>query len=937
VELLIGLIIVIIFFSPLIALLTLRTRLKKLEDENVQIRKRLEDIESNQPFGTQQSETEKSVDITDTSSHAEEKWQVETDYQAEKPVKPKKFKSARKVQLEKKFLENWTGILGAVIVVLGAGFLSLYAAVNMNEFARFMLLLLLAALPAVLFYLLKNKEHWMQQALWLRSISGAIFLFACLGSGGLPGLKWIQNPLLSLTLLMAGIIVNLYLGSAGGKQFFASFHTILSLVALSVIPPDSPTLFIALVICLYAVFKTYKSRWDKHLLITLSGFFLFHLRWMHLLDKTGMSEMLRLQGAAVVLILFLTAALIHYRKNYSTGKFELVPFIVHLANWLYFAVAMVLYAGEYNWRTFPLLLAALTCYLLSRIADKKNIQWLKITDTLLFLALLTTALLTLTGWNLNLPIVSGLIFAETILFARIMIFQKEYFLFRTGINISYAAALFVVVTVLGNSDYSSVIISAAAVLLALTVNGKMFIKNDKKWLEGDTLPGLAKSGNKFSMTPLIASLLGIISSGLLLDLNDSWCCIPLAALPLITILLFYIKYPSISLKTGSLIYLTLFFFSGLFLLFSKNTMFLHLTAGISLLVTSILSSYIHRHNKRKKIPVRLSYIITILTIIILSWALMNPVSPWLPGVFWLSETLIVTALPHISRDIKIIALLFPAAYFFRHFTVHIHLEQMLGPVPIRYLMDILLLPVLYFIYRKRSSLSNAGSYKWLTLIQEFMLLFTTLALIIEVTFKWTGPVMMLLAAAVLASGLQQKKNSRFILYSFLIYLLSLLLLLISVITEYSLTVNPLPGILTITVAMAYIALFYVKAHPEQIENHAGKPLFPLISNKLNLYREVSVVYPLTAVTALFIYLVFQSEIHTLLWALECFILFATSLIIKKESFRYISQAGMLICVGRLVLFDLSGSSVFLRGLVFLGVGTLLLGINGLYMRFNKTI
>ena len=69
------------------------------------------------------------------------------------------------------------------------------------------------------------------------SISGAVFLFACLGSGGIPGLQWVDNPFASLGLLILGITVNLGLGTIGRKQYFASFHTLLSLLALVIIPP----------------------------------------------------------------------------------------------------------------------------------------------------------------------------------------------------------------------------------------------------------------------------------------------------------------------------------------------------------------------------------------------------------------------------------------------------------------------------------------------------------------------------------------------------------------------------------------------------------------------------------------------------------------------------------------------------------------------------
>ena len=115
--------------------------------------------------------------------------------------------------LEKMLLENWTGILGAVVVVAGVTFVGIYTALRLAPFYRFLLMLVVAFAMITTAFVLARHERWRAFAAWLRSAGAAILLFACAASGGLPGLglQWIEQPLPALLLLLAGIGFNLYL------------------------------------------------------------------------------------------------------------------------------------------------------------------------------------------------------------------------------------------------------------------------------------------------------------------------------------------------------------------------------------------------------------------------------------------------------------------------------------------------------------------------------------------------------------------------------------------------------------------------------------------------------------------------------------------------------------------------------------------------------
>ena len=285
-----------LFFSPLIAVFIFRKKLNRLEDRYQMMESRLARLEEGRDTPFQEPLPEESLSAgLESGTELQEPSAVENHPLpgASAHVAPYRRRRLPPVllKLERQFLDNWTGILGAVIIVLGAGFLSIYAALKMAEFARFLLLLLLSAIPGGLFLFLRTREGWQRQAAWFRSISGAIFLFACLGSGGIPGLQWIHNPFQSLGLLILGIAVNLGLSVLGGKEYFASFHTLLSLLALAVVPPGTTSLFIAAVICLFAIIQTYRVRWDLHLLLTVSGFFAYHLHWMTTLQGGGFTDL----------------------------------------------------------------------------------------------------------------------------------------------------------------------------------------------------------------------------------------------------------------------------------------------------------------------------------------------------------------------------------------------------------------------------------------------------------------------------------------------------------------------------------------------------------------------------------------------------------------------------------------------------------------------
>jgi uncharacterized membrane protein len=73
---------------------------------------------------------------------------------------------------------------------------------------------------------------------------------------------------------------------------------------------------------------------------------------------------------------------------------------------------------------------------------------------------------------------------------------------------------------------------------------------------------------------------------------------------------------------------------------------------------------------------------------------------------------------------------------------------------------------------------------------------------------------------------------------------------------------------------------------------------------------------------------------TLLWAAEAFVVFGLSAWLRENQFRFVALAGLAACLVRLVLVDMAQANLAIRGLVFIGVGLLMLGMNAIYNRYR---
>lgn len=439
---------------------------------------------------------------------------------------PKKSRALS--QWEKTIIENWTGILGAIILVAGIGFLGVYTALKVEAFWRFIMITAVSGVMLALFFVLKRKEAWLKLALWLRSSGGATFLFGCLGAGHIPGLQWIQGSDAAMALLLLGIGTNLYFGYAGGRQSLASLHVVLSVVTLAVAPQSMTTLIIAAAVTTFGVLLAFRSlRWDQHLLITLISFAAYHLYW-YVSGDGHHAYHEKLTGIICNIIVGITAALVHYRKEYESKIFERLPFTVHMVNWGFMGLGAYLNSVQSPWRTVVLSIAALAAFALARRAQRLGVAWLYTTDTLIAQTVAMLAMLSAYSIVMDGFIITALLFAEVMIYVRVIASENELFLRRVGLVLLHGLGAILVVWGIQTADFGDLtqLHAHAAALLASLILATLFhLETRSHWGEGFDSPQLygvdkTESGQQLS---ILGILIGLMAGVVVFHVShDQW-------------------------------------------------------------------------------------------------------------------------------------------------------------------------------------------------------------------------------------------------------------------------------------------------------------------------------------------------------------------------------------------------------------------------------
>lgn len=372
---------------------------------------------------------------------------------------------------EKQFADNWTGILGTAIMVLGIGYLSIYTALKVEPLFRVLILWLYAGLLMGSYYILSKKEKWNKTGLWLRSAGASLFLFGCFGASQIESLTFIQNNTLGYSLIGLGIALNLYVGYIIKQQTFLSLHVVLSLLVLCVIPEKLLVTFIlAAITSTLGIILSYKEKWEYHLLIVIGAFIIFDI-WFNA-EGTTLSATQNVFAVLGIVMVSASCMFMQYRSVYENTRFDKAAFITHLTNWILFAIGLILHSTGSHFKTFILFAGAIICFFMAIKARQKKIFWLYNLDGMVAFILCSLSIIMLNDWNVGVDIIACILYLITIVCLFVVYQQKEALLYKIflGINHFMAFVLIIFSALLHSGSLEQTqITSALASLIALTI------------------------------------------------------------------------------------------------------------------------------------------------------------------------------------------------------------------------------------------------------------------------------------------------------------------------------------------------------------------------------------------------------------------------------------------------------------------------------------
>jgi hypothetical protein len=857
----------------------------------------------------------------------------------------------RRHEFEQRFIENWTGILGALVVVAGVTFVGIYTALQLAPFYRFLLTLGVAGALVAGSFALERRESWRKFGGWLRSAGAAIALFACAAAGGLPGLglQWIDAPLPALALLLAGIAANLLLAWAAGLQVMATLHVLLSLVPLVIVPPTTTALAIASAVSLFGVALAARGRWDRHLAFVLGAYLAFHAIWFARMGVALDADVARYLAAGCAMLVFGTAALVHYRRD---GAQPISPSPlqvgVHLAGWLLLALALFVYVPSAVVRGALLFATGVVAYRLAQRGRLLQVPWLRRSDTLAAQAFVLLALLSGFDLGLSTSLVLLFVFAETLGFRWLMPRGQDEMLDRVADALPVLAAVLLAVAGfldLGLPDERHT--GLAAVLLAgaaLAVLGQRVLRAPA---EGDATAASARDLDQWFESPgaLLGTLAGVLVLAGLAAVVERPGFEAAALVAVGALLAAWARLRRAGLQVGATLALT-----GVHALSwgqrlgeadgSAVTLTLHLAPLVAL---AALAVWIARRGWIRPLAMALAGI----TAGLAAYLYFDPVSSLIPGVAWLLLSLLALELTNrlTGRESLIVLLLgygYLAAFAVAYAIVIVQAPAYVGGVSARLLIELFAIAVFgyWWWFRPREALAAGRAWQRVhPLFVELMLAGVAVTVVVELAAQWWAVAWAAIALALLSTPAERLLDARARVYALLFYWVSV----VDMAVVMSTLEVPSPrwfdqpeftSLVAIVLQVAWVAWAHRRLQLEFLQVPAPLGALVRLAAMVARRRNLYLYYPLFAGIALFLYWRFDRSLLTLLWAAESFVVFVLSAWLRENQFRYLALAGLAACLVRLVFIDLAEANLALRGVVFIGVGSLMLGMNAIYNRYR---
>lgn len=534
------------------------------------------------------SNTEANIE---TQSIPEFEEQITPQYQEEEIYKESAFSIFIK-KIEQQFVENWTGILGTAIMVLGVGYLSIYTALKVSPMFRVLILWLYAGALSGSYFFLKNKEKWLKTGLWLRSAGASLFLFGCFGASQIPALAFIENIPLAYSLIGIGIAINLYVGYIIKQQTFLSLHVILSVLILCVIPEKVLiTFLLASLTATAGIVLSYKEKWEYHLLIVISAFIIFDIWFTQ--GHNILSPSQNIFAILGVILVSVSCMYMQYRSIYTNTHFDRIAFITHLTNWILFALGLILHSTGSKIKIFVLLAAGILCLCAALFARKKKIFWLYHLDGMVSFLLFSLSIIMLNDWKVGYDVIAcGLYFLATACLF-IVYKSKEVLLHKIFLGINHVLALFVfgffilhVNPFLDQGHVTNTFATSIAVTL-FTLMVPVFCAVKKEFLEIDSFI-IKKDLSLNGIFSILFSMIFFISWYHTIEVSFYW---PLIFLALLWSFL-QSKFKNNTFDLGRFVFLIIAVISGLVLILNETKSYLDILFALGMISVITLNWFV---------------------------------------------------------------------------------------------------------------------------------------------------------------------------------------------------------------------------------------------------------------------------------------------------------------------------------------------------------
>ena len=849
-------------------------------------------------------------------------------------------------RIEGLLVKNWSGLLGVLVVVAGVTFVIINVGLQLDARQRFLLTVVAGAALGLPSLVWGRQERWRDLTDGMRSGGGALLLFACAASGGLPrlGMQWIEAPAPALALLAAGVVLNLALAAIARTPSIASLHVAVSLVPLAISPQGATPLALASGIALVGSDLPLGHRWDRHRLVVIGVYALFQGAWFLRNGPQLAASADLAAGAALAAVLVFGSGLLRlHREGGAPPRLRPLPLALLISQWGSLGLALLVYPRAAASRAAALAVAAALALVLARGARRRGEAWLALGDGLAGQTLVVAALLSLAPLIADGPLLAGALLVECLLFLGIGVRQEAATVRRIGWWLSALAGLLLALTGVGAAP--------------LTLDPTQQLQNGAVLTGGAALMTwaqvlLRRQAVPLPLPPLLGWLAGLqIFVGAALVGPEEW-------------------RPALSLVV-----------MGAFLLAARRWRPPGLLLGISIAIATGHGFTWFQLLAREPWPAALllRHLLPLIGLALLLLAsaagsrlqrlglgllgldaglgallLLDPISPLLPGTAWLLLAAVSLAATRRLRGASVqtvlaLALIYLAGFLASYLLViGPGLEMVrLGALELRGRLLIKLLAIAVFLqgslFRAPPELARLRAWKVVQpCFLEAMLGTTGLIVVGEISTPWRPVAWTLLALALVSPAIGRRFPVRLQIYGVIAYWLAVARLVLSLGGDLS----PLPlddgparaaGLLAIALQGAFVVASHRWLDRETLGRPGGRPILGWIGQRVAAARNRWLYYPLFLAVAFVLASGYDRSLLTLLWTGEAFAIYLLGVGLRESQFRHLALIGLGICLLRLLAIDMAQADLGLRGLVFIGVGLLLLALNAIVHRFGSRL